>query len=340
MKSRNVNTVANRFLESKTKWKRPQLNILNFGIDFLDDALGGVFPGDLVLIGAPTGMGKTQLCTDIALHNSRAGKNIIFFPLEAEVNEIERRMAYKLYASFYFDDDEKMKTEYPVSYLNWYMGRLIKAFEKYHDAVENLMANIQNVKTVYRGDEFSVKDLLNYIGEFKASKPDLLIIDHAHYFDYDSDKENTSLKEIAKACRTITQIAGIPIILVAQLRKGLRSDREICPSIDEFHGTSDLTKIATRVVTFSHGKLIGNEDLKETFIRVCKCRKGSQAAAYVAKSYYNLKQNQYEAKYKLGKLTSSGKEWEPLIKKPLWATNCLVDSISTSKPMSNLPYKD
>ncbi|HND85068.1 MAG TPA: DnaB-like helicase C-terminal domain-containing protein, partial [Pseudobdellovibrionaceae bacterium] len=41
-------------------------NLIPFGISFLDGALDGILPNDLILIGAATGAGKTTLATQLA----------------------------------------------------------------------------------------------------------------------------------------------------------------------------------------------------------------------------------------------------------------------------------
>ena len=60
-----------------------------FGIKYLDAALHGIKPNDLILIGASSGAGKTELCTHIAKTNAKLGKRVRYIALEAEKNEIE-----------------------------------------------------------------------------------------------------------------------------------------------------------------------------------------------------------------------------------------------------------
>ena len=53
-----------------------------FGIKYLDDELGGILRGDLVLIGAASGAGKSTIADIIASHNSKEGKHVTLISLE------------------------------------------------------------------------------------------------------------------------------------------------------------------------------------------------------------------------------------------------------------------
>src|SRR5207302_723892 len=72
--------------------------LLTFGVEFLDLMLGGIALFDLILIGAKTNRGKTELATIIATMNAARGKRVHYIALEAEDIEIERRTKYKLLA--------------------------------------------------------------------------------------------------------------------------------------------------------------------------------------------------------------------------------------------------
>jgi replicative DNA helicase len=55
-----------------------------FGVTYLDAALKGICPNDLILIGATSGAGKTELCAQIARINAKLGKRVNYIALEAE----------------------------------------------------------------------------------------------------------------------------------------------------------------------------------------------------------------------------------------------------------------
>src|SRR3954469_17207692 len=69
---------------------------LRFHVSFLDDCIRGILPNDLVLLGAPSGVGKTDLALHIATSNAREGKRVTYLALEAEPRELERRTKFRI----------------------------------------------------------------------------------------------------------------------------------------------------------------------------------------------------------------------------------------------------
>ena len=65
---------------------------LSFGVPFLDDSLGGIYKNDLILFGAKTGIGKTQLATLVAKKNAGLNKRVHFFAqIEAALSAAKQR---------------------------------------------------------------------------------------------------------------------------------------------------------------------------------------------------------------------------------------------------------
>lgn len=275
--------------------ERPQQ--LSFGVKYLDDATKGIWSNDLVLLGASSGAGKTELCCGIAAANVVAGKKVFFAALEAEPFEIERRIKYQIIAHKFYNDIARPGVR--LSYDDWLSGELLQPLERYeHGAQELFDKYFQGLYTHYKGDSFGVKELVQAV-LYNAPLADLFIIDHVHYFDWD-DTDNRAMKEIAKTARKLSLEVGKPIVLVAHLRKSDRSaDRELAPGMEEFMGTSDLYKIATKVVTVGPGKPTF-DGRYETFFRVCKNRRNGTSTRYLGRVSFDPRRNGYEDSYALG----------------------------------------
>lgn len=61
------------------------------GFAELDDALGGLQPGDLTIVAARPGMGKTSLVMSLAANQARAGRGALVFSLEMPDEQIAMR---------------------------------------------------------------------------------------------------------------------------------------------------------------------------------------------------------------------------------------------------------
>jgi KaiC/GvpD/RAD55 family RecA-like ATPase len=274
------------------------VNAVKYGIPFLDDALCGIFPGEVVLLGAPSGIGKTQLCCNIALSNMEDGKRVHFFALEANDHEIERRLKYPRVMERYYADPHRPPLG-KIRFPEWLMGTSIDAMIEYENSAQDFMEKAyENLHVFYRDEKFGIDELTLQI-TMCADQTDLIIVDHIHFFDFDDQNEHRAIREITKTIRSLAKENRKPIILVAHLRKKDRGNMEICAGLDEFHGSSDLFKIVSSAITISPGK--PTEDGKyETFMRTPKNRFDQGNTRYLARMYFDPKKGGYDREYEIG----------------------------------------
>jgi KaiC/GvpD/RAD55 family RecA-like ATPase len=298
----SASEIAYSEIEARRAFKK---NILRFGVDFLDDALYGIKPGDLILLGAPSGVGKTQICCNIALANIEDGKKVHYIALEADYMEIERRMKYPIFASQFFSESNKDKIH--MSYTEWLMGEHIDRYWEMEQSAAKLFEGYKDLFVFYKQKKFGLEDLIQAV-ILNSDKTDLIIVDHIHYFDFDDDNENRAIKKIAMTARDLALNEGRPIILVSHLRKRDRNNDSLVADLDEFHGSSDLHKISTKVVTISSGGPVEGEEGYETFFRIPKNRIDGGVTRYSARLIYSPKLGGYEKTYKLGWAEQSRKK--------------------------------
>lgn len=277
--------------------KNGRKGILSFGIQYLDDAMAGILPHDMILLGAPSGGGKTQTCCNIARANIEKGKNVHYIALEAEYLEIERRIKYQLFAKYFFADPQRPKVD--ISFQNWMLGDYIENCVAYEAmAAKEFMDKYTTLFTFYKADKFDVNDLIMTVTSC-AEETDLIILDHVHYMDLEDDNENKAIKNIAKTARTLSLEMGKPIVLVAHIRKTSKGADYFAPGLEEFHGSSDLYKIATKAITIGPGS-INSEGRIETYLRIVKNRFEGSVTRFIGKCFYNSKSGSYEKTYEIG----------------------------------------
>ncbi|MEK6882692.1 MAG: DnaB-like helicase C-terminal domain-containing protein, partial [Nanoarchaeota archaeon] len=95
--------------------------ICTFGIAPLDDALIGMLKNDLIVIGADTGVGKSDLCLNIALHNASQGKKVGLYYIEGGANEAIARIKWKFLCDKYYTSG---LTGVDMDYRKWRMNLL------------------------------------------------------------------------------------------------------------------------------------------------------------------------------------------------------------------------
>lgn len=288
--------------------KNARKGLRSFGIRFLDDSLLGISPSDLVLLGAPSGIGKTEICCNIALANMTDGRRVHFIALEAEEFEIERRLKFRILSHLFFEAKRRGLAPLGIhlSYDRWVMGDFIDGLMEFElETARIFERDYKNLFVFYKQDRFTLANLIESVVA-NASESDLFIIDHVHYFDLDDDNENRAMREIAKTVRALALEERKPIILVAHLRKRDRMNEDLVPGIDEFHGSSDLTKIATKVITVGSGGRT-EDGCFETFFRIPKNRINGGVSRFVGRVMFDPRKNAYETEYKIGRAGLSRK---------------------------------
>ncbi len=295
--------------------------MLRFHNAFLDDTMRGILPHDLVLIGAATGAGKTDLVTGIARENARRGAEVSYFALEAEPREIERRIKFAILNELC--EHHGVQGRDRLNYPDWYIGKCEDVVGKLNAEADAIMAKkLATLHTYYRGSKFDHEDLRRlFLAE--QSRTDLFIVDHFHVMDMPEDTDEfRAYKKTMQVIRDLVISAGVPMILVAHLRKRDMRAKRIVPDIEDFHGSSDLGKICTRAVLLApaHSVPSGNPMTANTFVHVPKDRIGG-ASGLVALHEYHRGLRSYATRYRLGRPVDGWTDWEELKPeaRPRWA---------------------
>lgn len=298
-------------------------SVLQFNITFLDDALCGIYPEDLIIIGAKTGFGKTQLATQIALTNSMQGKRVHYLALEASKFEIQRRCKYQIIRQLVFDSKKYIPN---FTYSRWYYGKLddeLKVFEEIFDSQPSPM-NYLNV--YYRDKDFNIEEFQRVFSYIK-DQSDLIIIDHLHYFDFDDANENRAIKDTLKNIRDCALNANKPVILIAHVRKSDKRSKQLIPDIEDFHGSSDIGKIGTKIITIAPVPDSYRNNCRETYMQIVKSRVDGNIYGYTAKIPFKLVDQNYDKKYYIGKMNYECSEFNTLSSThiPEWARVNAID---------------
>jgi replicative DNA helicase len=311
-----------RIVEERAERIEQAKRILRFGVKFLDDNLIGITPNDLIVLGAKTGAGKTQLAMSIAKFNALKGYPVHYFALEAEENEIERRIKFGIISEAY-NYSKDINDPY-IGYAEWRMGVVGETWEKLEASLEDRCQKaVKNLHTLYRtSGSFDLKALEQSLMEV-VGRSRLIVIDHLHYIDTGED-ENHDYKQTIKMIRDIVLRFGVPIIVIAHLRKGTAKLDQLIPGVEEFHGTSDVPKIATTAIMLSpdfnpeHHLLDKDKrNYMPTFMGAVKSRLDGARTRYVALTHFNPYSGRYEDEYALSFNAKYDPLWGPNV--PYWA---------------------
>ncbi len=292
--------------------------LLTFGVPFLDLALGGIAPTDIVLLGGITGAGKSEGARIIAQANAASGARVHYFALEDDEPEIEQRAKYAVLAGLVLGRVGGSRYYDRLNFLDWAYGRIDDVTGPFEDEADRQVAELhRNLFTSYPGAGFGIEDFTKAY-ETLGDDTDLVVIDHFHYLDFGPD-ENRSAKAAMRRIRELVKRHHRPVLLVAHIRKADRATKRLIPVIDDFHGSSDVVKMATKAVLVAPASDRTNDapHLWKTYISAGKCRVEGSRARYAACITFDARIREYGASFELGTVSPGGDKFSQ-IDRPRW----------------------
>lgn len=278
-----------------------------------------ILPTELVLVGAKSGVGKTEFLTQMALRWGKT-KRVGFVALEAEPEEIEQRILYKIYAETYLKDRARNPRVH-LDFRRYRLGLMNDELSKYDEEARALFEEqTKNLFTHYmQRSSFTIIDLIDLMDDVRGNC-DVCIIDHLHYFDMmgaRSDMEG--MRELMRRIREINLQSKIPFVCAAHLRK---DNLSLMPGLDDFMGSSDIAKIATSAIMIAPKPDGYNPatNVATTLMGVPKLR-GGGGTKLVAELDYSLTYQRYLANYSLSVVSQKGDKIHAIEREkyPRWA---------------------
>jgi len=326
--------------ESETRLDTDINKLCCYGIKPLDDSLGCIRKNELVVIGADSGTGKSELIISIARINAKKGKKVALYYLEGGHLEAMARMKWRDIADEYYlkYTQAKIDMDYtkwinnqisdPNNILNKIESEIWNRYEKeYKDnlciyPVDTNFTIDELTRSLYEHHNFKPQDQESLPKTKECFDLDLIIIDHLQYFSLSQGE--SEIKEITYILREVKKISDlykIPVILVSHLRKKYK-DRGL-PDQEDFYGSSNIPKISTTSIVISPDYNNDNtsDNIFPTYFRIVKSRVGIRPNHAICIDF-DLTRRSYSEEYKIFHVNRNGDVApEPLseLNLPKWA---------------------
>jgi archaellum biogenesis ATPase FlaH len=221
--------------------KRRSEDLCEYHIPWINDVLGAIFPTDLIVVGADSGQGKSEVVLNLAYHNALRGKKILYYQLEMDNAEIIHRRRISRMNQLLGDRYIRNK--------DYYLNNMTDDQKKAFTIAVREENSISDKIMIYNGDGLNLNKFLE---TFKAYgyKSDLVVVDHLHYFSMNSENQSQEIGLIMREIKKLTR-SGTPIVLVSHLVKRNKNNE---PDQNDFFGSSNIGKEATACIMLARNE--------------------------------------------------------------------------------------
>jgi replicative DNA helicase len=232
------------------------------GFRDLDELTSGLQAGNLVIIAARPGIGKSSLATNVARNVAVAGKPVAMFSLEMSRYEIGMRL---LCSEAHVPWDRiRNKRVGPTDWTN-----IVHAAETLHAAPLQIVdagnVNIVDIRAKARRLRSSTHGLA------------LIIVDYLQLMSSPSarrqDNRQQEVAEISRSLKMLAKELSIPVVALSQLNRNPESRADKRPQLSDLRESGSLEQDSD-VVMFIHRDDADPEKKREAELIVAKHRNG------------------------------------------------------------------
>jgi replicative DNA helicase len=228
----------------------------------VDDLTSGLQPGNLVVIAARPGVGKSSLATNIARNVAVSGHPVAMFSLEMSRNEIGMRLLCSE-AGVPWDRIRSKRVE------PHHWSRVVQAAEILHDAplhivdagnvnIVDIRAKARRMRTGRQGLDLIIVDYLQLMTSALARRP---------------DNRQQEVAEISRSLKLLAKELRIPVVALSQLNRNPEARADKRPQLSDLRESGAIEQDSD-VVMFIHRDDSDPEKKRQTELIVAKHRNG------------------------------------------------------------------
>lgn len=219
-------------LEAQSRDSAARSRAVYTGLYVVDEITGGVCPGELVVVAARPGNGKTSLAMQVALRAARHGQGVLFASLEMTTLELVARVVCGMTDVSSADIRDGKLT---ADQLRQIVGAAAELQDVGIEIFDRAGATINQIAAVAKLHRASGRAL------------DLLVVDYVGLIRSTSrDKADWErLTEISNAAKCLAKEMQIPVLLLSQLNR--ESDQHTEPRLSHLARSGALEQDADQV---------------------------------------------------------------------------------------------
>lgn len=249
-------TLAEITKENKSNYfKDREVKPMRIGFYKLDEMLGGLEGGDMIVIGARPAVGKSALVTQITSYLAKQGKRVGFYNLEMQNKQV--------YERFIVSESGISLTR--LRRAKTFLGDEESRFNKANEKLEKA----ENIVITSTGGK-SVSEIR---AESKHMDYDIIIIDYLQLLKADLTYRGNRAAEVGEISRAIKNLAmelNIPIIALSQMNRLSEQKDTKEPTMAELREAGNIEQDASVIM------LLWNLSTDDKTRKGCKIEKNRQ----------------------------------------------------------------
>ncbi len=218
--------------------KRPRG--LPTGILRLDTFMGGMRPGDLVIVAGASSMGKTSMARNIAYNVARAGGRVAFFSQEMSEEQIGLR-------TLSAEGRRIGAANVPYRDLD-----NLTVLPRDLDALEEVAKDVTDRMAVDSSAGLTALDvrLRSRAAQKRFGGLDLIVVDYLQIMGFENTRGENFARAVGKTTSALKAVAkefGCPVVVLSQLSR-LKGREDKRPTLDDLRDSGAIEQDADKVI--------------------------------------------------------------------------------------------
>lgn len=230
------------------------------GIKSLDNITLGFEKGNVYIIAARPGMGKTALGLQFAIHAAALEKQVLFLSLEMSEDQLNQRILANI-------------SGVP---LNWIRSNKMNdnEREKYYAAANNSF-----LKNIHTSDQSAI-GIIEFIAACQNTQNhnglDLVVLDYLQLMTGKGNNREEEISGISRRIKSAAKDFNVPIIALSQVNREVEKRATKKPMLSDLRESGSIEQDADTVLFLTRPGYYNTEiSEKQTIINVAKSRHGS-----------------------------------------------------------------
>lgn len=236
------------FTSNQANLNKGTLTGVTTGSGIIDKMIGRLQPGNLLIVAARPGMGKTAFALNIAESAAIEGDNVVIVSLEMAPRELVNRLIIRDSAGVRSDVLKNVEaTDEETMEIHRVAGKLQKLPIRF---IRNNSINVNKLKTMCR----KLK---------KRGKIDLLILDYLQLMSGSkSQNREQEISEISRAMKNLATELNIPVIALSQLNRALEARQDKRPMMSDLRESGAIEQDADMIFLLNRPAKYGIEKVE------------------------------------------------------------------------------